>query len=152
MFEIIDKTSLNPMEKELLNLARKSAFHSIHHSSSHKVGAVIYCKNGKTYTGATLARTRIIGSTCAERMALDQMHYDRNREPELCVVTGLLNRPSWTEKSILTPCGVCLEMFWETIIELGLEDLDFICSSWDQSRIVRTKLSILFPKVDKGRR
>lgn len=46
-------------------------------------------------------RTRAIGSTCAERMAVDQLFFYNNKKPCLIVLTGLFNRKGWTKDTIL---------------------------------------------------
>lgn len=56
----------------------------------HQIGCVIKCKNGNKFLGATNIRSRAIGSTCAERMALDQMYFYKNKHPQICVIIGKL--------------------------------------------------------------
>jgi len=103
-------TDLSNEEELLVEKAFKAAEHSVA-SKGHKVGCVITCENGEFYVGATNARTRVIGSTCAERMAVDQLVYHGNKKPNLCVLVCLLKRNNWTRSSIGTPCGACLELY-----------------------------------------
>lgn len=138
--------SLIKKEKCLIEKAIKVAKHSMP-ESGHKVGCLILCENGDEFVGSTIARTRAIGSTCAERMALDQLYFHKNKKPRLVVLTGLFSRDGWSKSSICTPCGVCLEMFFVLISSLALSDLDFLCSSWDKSRILRVKLTELYPQI-----
>ncbi|RJR24752.1 hypothetical protein C4578_02425 [Candidatus Microgenomates bacterium] len=137
-----------PQEEKFLV---EEAFQASEHSYSpkgHKIGAALLCKNGEIFVGATNTRSRVIGSTCAERMAVDQMFFGGNRQPVKIALVGLFKRRRWTESAICTPCGVCLEMFWETITQLEFDDLDFICASWNKERILRVKLTELFPRVE----
>lgn len=142
---------LNQQEKDLIDMAISSSSHSIS-PAGHKIGSVILCENGETYMGATNTRSRVIGSTCAERMAVDQMLYHGNKRPEVCVLVGFLSRNNWKKDSICTPCGVCLEMFWEMLMMLGIEDIDFICASWNKERILKIKLTELYPRFEAVKR
>ncbi|MFB6212320.1 MAG: hypothetical protein ABEI53_00670 [Candidatus Magasanikbacteria bacterium] len=148
--EIISPDQLNQKEEQLL----KQAFESSKRSNSdkgHKLGCALLSSNGETFQGATNVRTRAIGLTCAERMAVDQLKFNGNTTPELCAVTGFLVREGWKDSYICTPCGVCLEMFWELILSHDLEDLPFVCSSWNKERILKANLTELYPQVGKGR-
>ncbi len=137
-------------DKELLLLAKKIAERSVS-PKRHKVGCVIVCSDGSKYLGATVARTRTIGSTCAERMALDQWYFSNSTsDPSTCYLIGTFNRKNWEKDLICTPCGVCLEMFLELIVQRGLKNLKFICGSWDLSKILLTNLKELFPQREKS--
>lgn len=148
--EVVSSSKLIKQERLLLKKARSAAQKSSS-NAGHRIGCVIRCKNGEEFSGATNIRSRTIGSTCAERMALDQMYFHKNRQPRLCVIVGKLPetdwRRKWSDSGICTPCGVCLETFKQTIQESKLKDLRFLCSSWDGKRILRAKLSELFPVV-----
>lgn len=149
--EVVDFDKLTNEEVQLLEKAREAADHSIS-DLGHKIGCVIKCQNGKEYIGATNIRSRTIGSTCAERMALDQMYFSGDNLPKTCVLIGNLPevdyRPQWSEDNICTPCGVCLETMRQVIKSSRLEDLDLLCSSWNKKKNLRAKLSELFPFVD----
>lgn len=148
--EIIKRTNLNEEELKLLRKARIVAERTVS-GLGHQIGCVIKCKNGDEFLGATNIRSRTIGSTCAERMALDQIYFNKNRHPQICVIVGKLPKTDWRRKwsdgKICTPCGVCLETFRQVTQSLKLKDLDFLCSSWNGKKILRAKLSALFPEV-----
>ncbi|MFH1193088.1 MAG: hypothetical protein V1656_02100, partial [Candidatus Jorgensenbacteria bacterium] len=133
--KIVKFAALTKEEARLLKKAQEVAKKSAS-DLGHQIGCLIRCKNGEEYTGATNIRTRTIGSTCAERMALDQMYFHKNVHPKLCVLIGKLPetnwRLRWSERNICTPCGVCLETMRQTIRLLRLKDIDFLCSSWDK--------------------
>jgi cytidine deaminase len=95
--EIISFSALTKEETELIKEAQRAAKKS-DSDLGHQIGCLIKCKNGKNYVGATNIRTRTIGSTCAERMALDQMHFYKNTHPELCVLIGKLPETKWRRK------------------------------------------------------
>ena len=100
------------------------------------------------FWGATNIRSRVIGSTCAERMALDQLFFNKNKKPEICAIIGKLPvadwRKKWSNDKICAPCGVCLETFRQTVQLLRLKDLKFLCSSWNGKNVLRANLSELF--------
>jgi len=149
--EYVEFDQLSDKEKHLVEKAFQASEKS-YSPRGHKIGSSILCKNDEVFVGATNTRSRAIGSTCAERMAVDQMFFDGNREPVKVALVGLLKRNKWTKDSICTPCGVCLEMYWEMIMQLGIKDLDFICASWDKKRILKAKLTELFPRFEAVRR
>lgn len=149
--ELINSSALKKNEQELLGMARIAA-RGTFSDKGHHIGCVIKCGDGSFFSGATNIRSRTIGSTCAERMALDQVFFHKNRKPELCVIVGKLPqtkwRRKWSDENICTPCGVCLESFRQTVHTLGLEDIGFLCSSFDGKNILRAKLSELFPVIN----
>lgn len=150
--KIVNFSDLTQVEVELLKKTKKVAEKTVS-DIGHKVGCVIRCKDGEEFVGATNIRSRTIGSTCAERMALDQMYFGKNRNPELCVIIGRFPnvkwRKKWSDDNICTPCGVCLEMFLETTHLLGIKDLNFLCVSWNKKKVLRATLSELFPQVNE---
>jgi cytidine deaminase len=70
----------------------------------------------------------------------------------MCAVVGKLNRENWTKDSLCTPCGLCLEMFWELQMKTGLEDINFLCANWELDRILSINLSELFPRFEAVKR
>ncbi len=78
-------------EKERLLVDK--AFEAVNHSEAplgHKIGLVIFCENSQIFQSATNIRSRAIGSTCAESIAVDQMFYYGNKHPKL-VVNGIIS-------------------------------------------------------------
>ena len=147
---IVNFKKISIKDRQFLLLAKKTAEHSVS-LKGHKVGCVIVCSDGSGYFGATVARTRAIGSTCAERMALDQWYFSNSeKSPVTCYLVGTFNRKSWRENLICTSCGVCLEMFLELLAQQGLKKLKFICSNWNLDRVLLTDLKELFPQHGKG--
>lgn len=149
--EIVNRSDLNKEELRLLKKAKSVAGRSIS-DLGHQVGCIIRCENGEEFLGAANIRSRTIGSTCAERMTFDQMYFHKNQHPQICVIIGKLPkadwRREWSDRKICTPCGVCLEMFRQAIQSLKLKNLDFLCSSWNGKKILRAKLSDLFPIIN----
>ena len=147
---LISYKKLSEKDKKFLVFAKQVAKRSVSFKK-HKIGCVLLCEDGSTYLGATVARTRAIGSTCAERMALDQWYFDGAKSnPQVCYLVGKLDRKSWKNNFICTPCGVCLEMFLELFIQRNLKKLKFVCGSWTLKRVLMADLSELFPQIGKG--
>lgn len=144
-------STLSKEEKNLIQKAFDASNHSVT-KAGHKVGCAVLCKNDDIFVGATNARSRAIGSTCAERMAADQLFFHGNKQPVLCATVGFLKREKWTKNNICTPCGVCLEMFWEMLIEFDMQDMEFICCSWNKKRVLKAKFTELYPRVEAVRR
>lgn len=142
-------TELNEQQRQLLETAKLNAEKSVS-EGGHKVGCAINGNLG-IYSGSTLSHPRIVGSTCAERMAIDHLLIAKDR-PNLCGVVGKLNRENWSQENLCTPCGLCLEMFWELQMKTNMDDIEFICSNWDLDRILSIKLSELFPRFEAVKR
>lgn len=147
--EFVTKKQLHSNELLLIDKAFDASKHSVT-TPGHKVGCAIMSKRGNVFVGATCERTRVIGSTCAERMAVDQMVFKGDRKPILCVIVGKFIRYGWSRDSLCTPCGVCLEMFFELIQHQGVKDLLFLLPSWNKKRFLRIKLSELYPQIGRG--
>jgi cytidine deaminase len=148
--EFINNSDLTKDERELISKAFEASKFSIS-KNGHKVGCAILCENKDIFIGAVNERTKAIGSTCAERMAVDQIYFHGNKKPTLCVLVGIFQRNSWSDDFICTPCGVCLEMFFEMAIDFNLDDLSFLCPNWNKTKFLRIKLSELYPQIGKGR-
>ncbi|MEK7163044.1 MAG: hypothetical protein AAB696_02020 [Patescibacteria group bacterium] len=146
---IVNFTKLNKEEKKLVNKAKLAAKNSVINKNSF-VGAVILGAKGGIYKGATIGRTRAIGSTCSERMALDQLYFQGKEEPKIICTIGMFERFGWKNNFICTPCGVCLEMFFESMKFFKISNLKFICSSWDKTKILKCTFEELFPQIGKG--
>lgn len=140
---------LSDGQRILLETAKDNAKKSVS-QNGHEVGCAIHGTNS-TYVGSTISHPRIIGSTCAERMAIDHLLVASDK-PGLVAVVGKLNRDSWTKENLCTPCGLCLEMFWELQMKAGLHDIEFLCANWGLDRILSIKLSELFPRFEAVKR
>lgn len=144
--KFINKNELSSVEKKLLAETFKAAEKSVT-TEGHKVGTLILCENGEKFFGATNGRSRPIGSTCAERMAVDQLYFGNNKKPKLVVSVGLLKISNWSEDFVCTPCGMCLEMFRGLLMSLNIDDIDFLFSSWNKKRFFRATLKELLPQI-----
>lgn len=148
--KIVNFKKLKSRDQELILLAKKIAKKSIS-KKGHKVGCIIFSTDNQFYLGATVQRGRVIGSTCAERMALDQWYFDQGLKnpPKSCYLIGKFNYKNWNDDLICTPCGVCLEMFFELMCELRLKKFKFLCSNWKNTKVLIADLKELFPQYQK---
>lgn len=146
--KIVTWEDLTSQEKKLLAEAKKVAERS-RHKRGHRIGCILLTDKEKKFYGATNDWVRSTGSTCAERMAMDQYYFHRLDPevgvPRLMVIIGTFNHRDWSDDFICTPCGVCLEMMLKMKRDLALKRLNLLCSSWNQTRIVRTRLANLYP-------
>jgi cytidine deaminase len=136
--KFVSLSDLSAEEQQDIETAFKVAEHS-YSKSGNKVGTVIACENGKRYQGATVGRSRVIGATCAERMAMDQIFFDGYSKPFVVVTVGFL--PESSTDTLVYPCGVCRQMYQE----YADPDLKFIMVSWDRSRVFIGTLGELLP-------
>lgn len=146
---IINFEKLKEQEKKFIIEAEKIAKKSITNKNSF-VGAIILGTKKGVYSGATIARTRAIGSTCSERMALDHLYFNGLEAPKTVFTIGTFERMGWSNDFVCTPCGVCLEMFFESIKFFNIPNINFVCSSWSKNKILKSNLYELFPQIGKG--
>lgn len=146
---LISVSKLSQKHQKYLFLAKRTADLSVGYNGN-KVGCVLLCKKNQINKGITIARTRVIGSTCAERMALDQWYLGDRNLPIVCYLVGTFQRNTWKDNFICTPCGVCLEMFLEFIVEKNISNIKFMCADWVLNKVLEVNLNDLFPQFYKG--
>lgn len=147
--KIINYEKLSDNDKKYLDIAKETAKKSVSEKENY-VGAVIVGDKSGVYKGATVARTRVIGSTCSERMALDNFYFNNKEVPRKVFTIGTFERKGWSDDYICSPCGVCLEMIFEAKIHYGVNRINFFCSSWNKKNILVCELNDLFPQIGKG--
>jgi len=128
-----------------LEKLKEIAEHS-HPESRNKIGAMLICENGKIYYGFTIRRSSILGSTCAERMALDNWFQDQDKtKPIKLVLVGKIMRMGWNNTHICYPCGVCRELYHQFTHINNIKNLVFECYSWDlKHKDVKTIRELLY--------
>lgn len=114
--------------------------------SGNKIGAVLICEDNKFYFGFTIKRSTVLGSTCAERMALDNWFQDPNKtKPIKLILVGKIMRTGWDETHICYPCGVCRELYHQFMHLNKITSFIFECHSWDMKNSdTRTLKELLF--------
>lgn len=137
-------------EKELLQAASDAGNNYLNKKSTRRVGAAILGENGKTYVGASIRRTNVSSSTCAERMAIDQAVFQKCYDYRLLAVVGFFLDN--IDKEITPPCGMCRQILSETeTYGETRQAIPVILANHDFSIIIRTDSQELFPLAYKGR-
>lgn len=114
-----------------LNQLKKIAERS-YPEDKHKIGAALICEGGSYFFGFTIRRSTVLGSTCAERMALDNWYQGfKKSKPTKIILIGKILRKSFNDSSICYPCGVCRELYHQFTQTNQIKDFVFECYSWN---------------------
>ena len=135
--------------KQDLELAEEATKKVFPRDYDVRIGVVLVA-DGKRFEGVNIVRERFVGSSCAERMALDRALYEGIEKIERLVIVGINRQKPFEE--VVAPCGNCRQMLFDTLDDLGQEDIEIILSNSDKSKIVKTKLSELLPLAYKSSR
>lgn len=115
-------------DKLLIKIAMEAREKSYSPYSKFKVGAAVYTKSKKVFTGCNIESAAYSPTICAERVALSKCISEGYFDIEKIAVVG-------SDKSISTPCGVCRQF----IFEFG-KDIQIICAkSTDSFKIYTIK-------------
>jgi len=119
-------------DKLLIKIALEAREKSYSPYSNFKVGAAVYTKSGKIFTGCNIESVSYTPTICAERVAVSKCVSEGYKDIEKIAVVG-------SDKSISFPCGVCRQF----MLEFG-SDITIICAqNIDNYKIY--KLSELMP-------
>lgn len=103
-------------DKLLIKIAMEAREKSYSPYSNFKVGAAVYTKSGKIFTGCNIESASYSPTICAERVAVSKCISEGYKDIEKIAVVG-------SDKSISFPCGVCRQF----ILEFG-RDIKIICA------------------------
>lgn len=103
-------------DKLLIKIAIEAREKSYSPYSKFKVGAAVYTKSGRIFTGCNIESASYSPTICAERVAVSKCISEGYRDIEKIAVVG-------SDKSISFPCGVCRQF----ILEFG-RDIKIICA------------------------
>jgi cytidine deaminase len=135
----LDQTELN-----LLEQAKSAAQNYFNKRSSRRVGAALLCKDGSIYLGASIRRTNVSNSTCAERMALDKAIFDQKYEYTALAIIGYQDDSKPDE--MIAPCGLCRQILAEAEYNgTTSQAFSVILASSNLSNIIKTDTKELFP-------
>jgi len=115
-----------------------------------RIGVVLVADGNKKFEGANVVRERFVGSSCAERMALDKALFAGIKKIERLVIIGENNDCPFEE--VTAPCGNCRQMLFDSLDDLGQRDMEIILSNSDKSKIVVCKLTELLPLAYRSSR
>lgn len=102
--------------------------------SKIKVGAVIYCKDGKVYTGANIENSSFSLTICAERVALFKALSEGETEFRLLILYS-------PQMDFITPCGACLQVLSEFAPELIIVTMN----KYDEFKFLPLKVLLKMP-------
>jgi cytidine deaminase len=103
-------------DKLLIKIAMEAREKSYSPYSNFKVGAAVYTKSGKIFTGCNIESASYTPTICAERVALSKSISEGYKDIEKIAVVG-------SDKKISFPCGVCRQF----LREFG-RDIKVICA------------------------
>ncbi len=103
-------------DKLLIKIAMEAREKSYSPYSNFKVGAAVYTKSGKIFTGCNIESAAFTPTICAERVALSKSISEGHKDIEKIAVVG-------SDKKISFPCGVCRQF----LREFG-RDIKVICA------------------------
>ena len=103
-------------DKLLIKIAIEAREKSYSPYSDFKVGAAVYTKSGKIFTGCNIESASYTPTICAERVAVSKSISEGYRDIEKIAIVG-------SDKKISFPCGVCRQF----MLEFG-RDIKVICA------------------------
>ncbi len=103
-------------DKLLIKIAIEAREKSYSPYSDFKVGAAVYTKSGKIFTGCNIESASYTPTICAERVAVSKSISEGYRDIEKIAIVG-------SDKKISFPCGVCRQF----MLEFG-KDIKVICA------------------------
>ncbi len=148
--EHIAYANLTTEEQQLLEKAKHAGEQYFNKNSTRRVGAALLCSNNKIYQGASIRRTNVSNSTCAERMALDKAIFDKCFEYKMLAVVGFFDGDR--KDIIVPPCGLCRQILSEAEDYNGeRKKITLLLSNRDFTDIIKTNSQELFPVAYQGR-
>lgn len=139
--KIVNFKLLNNKEKHLIDLAFSIAAKTLSRSGD-RIGSAIIDSENNYFVGAAIARMRVNNSTCAERMALDNLLLNKNSNPKMISIVGKINGK---KKDFCTPCGSCRQIFQEISQIKKLKNIIFLICDWKKNTVLKISLSELLP-------
>ncbi|MGB4439396.1 MAG: cytidine deaminase, partial [Sedimentibacter sp.] len=120
-------------DKLLIKIAMEAREKSYSPYSNFKVGAAVYTRSGKIFTGCNIESASYTPTICAERVAVSKSISEGYKDIEKIAIVG-------SDKKISFPCGVCRQF----MLEFG-KDIKVICAKSIDS-YETYKLEELLPK------
>lgn len=124
------------MNLEDIEKTKQARLNSYSPYSNFQVGALLKCKNGKTYTGCNIENNGI-QSICAERTAFAKAISEGEKEFESIIVVGGPKGKEEIEECL--PCGYCRQFISE------FTNSDFKIYTLDNGNIKEYKIKDLLP-------
>ncbi|MGD9567403.1 MAG: cytidine deaminase [Sedimentibacter sp.] len=93
-------------DKLLIKIAMEAREKSYSPYSRFKVGAAVYTKSGKVFTGCNIESASYTPTICAERVAISKCISEGYKDIEKIAVVG-------SDTKLSFPCGVCRQFMVE---------------------------------------
>jgi len=131
MTKQMKQTELPITDEQLIAEARKAREFAYAPYSRFPVGAALFAKSGKVYTGCNIENSSYGLSICAERVALFKAVSNGEREFLTIAVVGMDSSPVF-------PCGACRQVLYEFSPDLTVLTLD-------NNNVIKHSLKELLP-------
>ena len=97
-------------DRKLLEKAKEAMNYSYSPYSKFRVGAALFCENGKVYTGCNIENSSYGATNCAERTAIFKAISEGERNFLKIAVVSSANEEVF-------PCGICRQVLFEFMEE-----------------------------------
>ena len=97
-------------QEELVRLAFEARENAYVPYSKFKVGAVVYCKDGRIFKGANIENASYGATNCAERRAIFSAYSNGVRKDDIEAMAIVAE-----DKKIAAPCGICRQVLCELL-------------------------------------
>jgi len=97
-------------DRKLIEKAKEAMNYSYSPYSKFRVGAAIFCENGKVYTGCNIENSSYGATNCAERTAIFKAISEGERSFRKIAVVSSANEEVF-------PCGICRQVLFEFMEE-----------------------------------
>lgn len=104
--------------QELITKAIEAKKYAYVPYSHFRVGAAVYTKSGKIYTGCNIENVSFGATNCAERTAIFKAVSEGETEFEAIVING-------DNGDYLPPCGICRQV----LLEFGTDSMEIILAN-----------------------
>ena len=111
-------------DKLLIKIAMEAREKSYSPYSNYKVGAAVYTRSGKVFTGCNIESASFSPTICAERVAFTKCISEGYRDIDKIAVVGSDIKTSF-------PCGVCRQF----MVEFGRDIKDICAKNLDSYEI-----------------
>jgi len=142
----IKYSTLSDTDKKLLAKAEKAVKNSYNPYTRSKYGAAVLCENGKMFSGTSYACASSGSNLCAERTAIVNANTNGCRKIKKIAI---VENDNTLGGEPAMPCGICLQ-FMQEIVKITGKDLEIITTNDNKTKILKTKLSELFPHPYHG--
>ena len=97
-------------KNKLLDMALVARSVSYAPYSKFKVGAVVYCRDGRTFKGANIENASYGATNCAERSAIFSAYSNGVRKDDIEAMAIVAE-----DRKIAAPCGICRQVLCELL-------------------------------------